>query len=306
MNSAQLTLVAALCAVVTVLAGLAAVREFRGRTVDPVRPLPRRAGRIRAVKAGLPETWQHRWRALVTTAGITALAVWAWTGWPVHGVLAGAAVLGFPFLLNPGTAAEQRIERLEAVGQWLNGLAGIHTAGISLVQTIRASTRHAPAPIAPHVRALDERLRSGMDAKAAFAHLADELGDGVADHVVLLFQSHAVNMGPGLSTALEALAVTIHQQAADARDIESDRAKIRKSSRIVSVVICIVFVGCMLNEAWSAWYQSPMGQIALAVLGGLFAWTLSWLRRAAASKPDPRLLNPLPAADTTPLLGGIR
>ncbi|MFJ6354839.1 type II secretion system F family protein [Streptomyces sp. NPDC092046] len=306
MNSSQLALVAALCALLTVLAGLIAVREWRGRVVDPAKPASRRVNRIRAAKASLPEAWQRRWRALVTTAGITVLAVWAWTGWPIHGVLAGAAVLGFPFLLNPGTAAEQRIERLEAIGQWLNGLAGIHTAGISLVQTIRASARNAPAPIAPNVRALDARLRSGMDAKQAFAQFADELGDGVVDHVALLFQSHAANMGPGLSTALEALAVTIHQQAADARDIESDRAKIRKSSRIVSIVICIVFVGCMLNEAWSAWYKSGMGQIALAVLGGLFAWTLSWLRRAAATKPDPRLLDPLNPAETAVATGAVR
>ncbi|MFF2305984.1 type II secretion system F family protein [Streptomyces sp. NPDC058128] len=299
MNSSQLALMAALCAVVTVLAGLLAVREWRGRTVDPAKPATRRANRIQAAKASLPDAWQRRWRPLVTTAGITVLAVWAWTGWPVHGLLAGAAVLGFPFLLNPGTAAEQRIERLEAIGQWLNGLAGIHTAGISLVQTIRASARNAPTPIAPQVRALDERLRSGMDAKTAFAYFADELGDGVVDHVALLFQSHAANMGPGLSSALEALAVVIHQQAADARDIESDRAKIRKSSRIVSIVICVVFVGCMLNDAWSAWYQSPGGQFALAILGGLFAWTLSWLRRAAVTKPDPRLLNPLPQAQAT-------
>lgn len=306
MNSPQLALVAALCALAMVLAGLFAVREWRGRVVDAAKPATRRASRIRAAKASLPEAWQRRWRALVTAAGITVLAVWAWTGWPVHGVLAGAAVLGFPFLLNPGTAAEKRIDRLEAIGQWLNGLAGIHTAGISLVQTIRASARNAPAPIAANVRALDERLRSGMDAKQAFALFADELGDGVVDHVALLFQSHAANMGPGLSTALEALAVTIHQQAADARDIESDRAKIRKSSRIVSIVICVVFVGCMLNEAWSAWYQSGMGQIALAVLGGLFAWTLSWLRRAAATKPDPRLLNPLPQAEPATAMGAAR
>ncbi|MEW1699337.1 MULTISPECIES: type II secretion system F family protein [unclassified Streptomyces] len=304
MNSSQLALVAALCALVMVLAGLIALREWRGRPIDLAKPASR-TSRIHEAKASLPEAWQRRWRALITTAGITVLVVWAWTGWPVHGVLAGAAVLGLPFLLNPGTAAEQRIQRLEALGQWLNGLAGIHTAGISLVQTIRASARNAPAPVAANVRALDERLRSGMDSKEAFALFADELGDGVVDHVALLFQSHAANMGPGLSSALEALAVTIHQQAADARDIESDRAKIRKSSRIVSIVISIVFVGCMLNEAWSAWYQSPAGQLALAILGGLFAWTLSWLRRAAATKPDPRLLNPLDQAEPA-LTGAAR
>jgi hypothetical protein len=117
--------------------------------------------------------------------------------------------------------------------------------------------------------------------------------------VELLFQSHAVYKGPGLSDALEALAVTIHQQAADARDIEADRAKVRKSSRMVSVVISIVVVGCMLNEGWSGWYQSPAGQIVLAVLGVMFAWTLSWLRRIARTKPDPRLLDPLPPSHLT-------
>ncbi|MET7563691.1 type II secretion system F family protein [Streptomyces sp. NPDC005479] len=299
MTTSQLALVAACCAVLTLLAIVAALRELRGRIPDPVKPTSRMADRIQRAKSDLPEKWQNRWRHLVITAVVAALVVWAWTGWPVHGLLAGAAVLGLPFILNPGTAAVHRIERLEALGQWLNHLAGVHTAGISLPQTIRASARNAPGPIAANVRALSERLRSGMDSHDAFALFADELADGVSDHVVLLFQSHAVYKGPGLSDALEALAVTIHQQAADARDIEADRAKVRKSSRMVSVVISIVVVGCMLNEGWSGWYQSPAGQIVLAVLGIMFAWTLSWLRRIARTKSDPRLLDPLPPTHLT-------
>jgi Flp pilus assembly protein TadB len=209
-------------------------------------------------------------------------------------------VLGLPFVLHPGGAAQFRIERLEALAQWLNHLAGVHTAGISLTQTVRASAKNAPAPIAVNVRALGERLRSGMDPTLAFAMFADELADGVTDHVVLLFQSHAVYKGPGLSDALEALAVTIHQQAADARGVEADRASVRKSSRQVSVVICIVVIGCMLNQAWSGWYASPVGQIVLAFLGGAFGWTLAWLRGIARTQPDPRLLDPLPAHLTRP------
>lgn len=299
MTTSQLALVAACCAVLTLLAVVAAVRELRGRVPDPVKPASRMADQIQRARSDLPEKWQNRWRHLVITAAVVTLVVWAWTGWPVHGLLAGAAVLGLPFILNPGTAAVHRIERLEALGQWLNHLAGVHTAGISLPQTIRASAKNAPGPIAPNVRALSERLRSGVESHDAFALFADELADGVSDHVVLLFQSHAVFKGPGLSDALEALAVTIHQQAADARDIEADRAKVRKSSRMVSVVISIVVVGCMLNEGWSGWYQSPAGQIVLAVLGIMFAWTLSWLRRIARTKPDPRLLDPLPASHLT-------
>ncbi|MFE0200939.1 type II secretion system F family protein [[Kitasatospora] papulosa] len=306
MNTSQLALVAACCAVLAIIAIVAAVREIRGRVPDLTKPKSRMTGRIQRAKAELPEKWQRRWRHLVTTAGIVTLVVWAWTGWPVHGILGGAAVLGLPYVLNPGTAATQRIERLEALGQWLNHLAGVHQAGISLPQTIRASAKAAPKPIAPNVRALADRLRSGMEAEDAFALFADELADGVSDHVVLLFQSHAVYKGPGLSDALEALAVTIHQQAADARDIEADRAKVRKSSRMVSMVICVVVVGCMLNDAWSGWYQSPLGQIVLAVLGGLFAYTLRWLRKIARTQPDPRLIDPLPGNATLTMTGGTR
>ncbi|MFB7356128.1 type II secretion system F family protein [Streptomyces gardneri] len=306
MNTSQLALIAALCAVLTVAAALSAVRELRGRTPDPAKPKTRLAGRLDRAKHELPEAWQRRWRHLLTAAGIAALLVWAWTGWPVHGLLTGAAVIGLPFILNPGTAAQTRIDRLEALGQWLNHLAGVHQAGISLPQTIRASAKAAPAPIAINVQALAERLRTGMEADDAFALFADELADGVADHVVLLFQTHAVYKGPGLSDALEALAITIHQQAADARDVEADRAKVRKSSRMVSAIICVVVTGCMLNPAWSGWYQSPLGQIVLAVLGGAFAYTLRWLRKIARTAPDPRLIDPMAAARRTALTGGTR
>ncbi|MFD7283844.1 type II secretion system F family protein [Streptomyces sp. NPDC059862] len=291
MTISELALIAALFAVLAVVAVVALVREVRGRVPDPLRPRRQFAARLHRAKAELPAKRQARWRYLVTTAGVVTLAVWAYTGWPIHGLLAGAAVLGLPFVLNPGTSGQARIERLEALAQWLNHLAGVHTAGIGLPATIRASAKNAPAPIAANVRALSERLRSGMEAHDAFDLFADEMADGVFDHVVLLFQSHAVYKGPGLADALEALAVTIHQQAADARDVEADRAKVHKSARLVSIVICIVVLGCMLNEAWSAWYQTPPGQVVLALLGGGFAWTLMMLRRIARTTPDPRLIE---------------
>ncbi|GAA2522967.1 type II secretion system F family protein [Streptomyces longisporus] len=291
MTISELALIAALSTALAVAALITLVREIRGRVPDPLKPRRQVANRIQRARAELPAKWQARWRYLVTTAGIVTLAVWAYTGWPVHGLLAGAAVLGLPFVLNPGTSGQARIERLEALGQWLNHLAGVHTAGIGLPATIRSSAKNAPAPIAANVRALSERLRSGMEAHDAFDLFADEMSDGVFDHVVLLMQSHAVYKGPGLADALEAMAVTIHQQAADARDVEADRAKVRKSARMVSVVVLIVVLGCMLNQAWSAWYQSPPGQVVLALLGGGFAYTLMMLRRIARTTPDPRLIE---------------
>ncbi|MFF7764169.1 type II secretion system F family protein [Streptomyces griseorubiginosus] len=291
MTTSELALVAALFAVLAVVAVITMVREIRGRVPDPLKPQRHFSVRVQRARAELPQKWQDRWRYLVTTAAVVTLGVWAYTGWPIHGLLAGAAVIGLPFVLNPGTSGQARIERLEALAQWLNHLAGVHTAGIGLPATIRSSAKNAPAPIAASVRALSERLRTGMEAHDAFDLFADEMADGVFDHVVLLFQSHAVYKGPGLADALEAMAVTIHQQAADARDVEADRAKVRKSARMVSIVVLIVVLGCMLNEAWSGWYQTPAGQIVLALLGCGFAWTLLMLRRIARTTPDPRLIE---------------
>ena len=291
MTISELALMAALFAVFAAVAVIALVGEVRGRRPDPLKPRRQLAARLRRARAELPEKWQARWRYLVTLAGVVTLGVWAYTGWPVHGLLAGAAVLGLPFVLNPGVSAQARIERLEALAQWLNHLAGVHTAGIGLPATIRASAKNAPAPIAANVRTLSERLRAGMEAHDAFDLFAAEMADGVFDHVVLLFQSHALYKGPGLADALEALAVAIHQQAADARDVEADRAKVRKSARMVSIVVLIVVLGCMLNQGWSGWYQTPAGQVVLALLGGGFAWTLMLLRRIARTTPDPRLIE---------------
>ncbi|WP_394426986.1 type II secretion system F family protein [Streptomyces sp. SGAir0957] len=306
MNTAQTSLIAALLAALSVVAVFLAVREGRGRTLKPGKPQSSMADRMQRAKAELPDKWQRRWRPLLLTAGLVTLIVWAWTGWPVHGLLAGAAVLAVPYILNPGTPALARIERLEALGQWLNSLAGIHRAGISLAQTIQSSVKTAPTPIAEHVTVLAQRLRVGIEPYDAYALFADELADGVVDHVMMLFQSHTQISGQGMSDALEALAANIHQQAADAREIEADRAKVRKNSRLTSTVVCVVVVGCMLNEQWSGWYQSPLGQIVLAVLGALFAYSLRWLRRMAIAKPDPRLLNPLPTTTRHLPEGGQR
>ncbi|ASY36997.1 type II secretion system F family protein [Streptomyces sp. CLI2509] len=300
MTSAQLSLLAALCALVLVALVAVAVREARGRVPDPTRPPSRLAARMRRARQDLPASWRARWRYLVAGACGTGALVWVITGWPVHGLLAAGAVLALPFVLHPGGAAQTRIAQLEAVAQWLNLLAGVHTAGISLAATVQATAKNAPGPIAGNVQHLALRLRDGMDPHDAFAFFADELADGVVDHVVLLLQSHAVYKGPGLADALEALAVTIHQQAADARDVEADRASVRKSSRQVSLIITVVVIGCMLNPAWSSWYQSTVGQIVLAVLGAAFAWTLTWMRRIARTEPDPRLLDPLPERPAAP------
>ncbi|MFE2037658.1 hypothetical protein ACFXBB_31325 [Streptomyces scopuliridis] len=120
-------------------------------------------GGIQHLKTELPEKWQRSRRHLLTTAGIAALVVWAWTGWPVHGLLAGAAVLGLPYVLTPGTGRDPA-DRATGSARAVVQPPGRRPPGRNQpAQTVRASAKAAPGPIAPNVRALADRLRSGME-----------------------------------------------------------------------------------------------------------------------------------------------
>ncbi|MYX19763.1 hypothetical protein GTY77_06755, partial [Streptomyces sp. SID8380] len=58
MTSAQLSLLAALCALVLVALVAVAVREARGRVPDPTRPPSRLAARMRRARQDLPASWR--------------------------------------------------------------------------------------------------------------------------------------------------------------------------------------------------------------------------------------------------------
>lgn len=285
---------AVLVAVIGVLAAVAglagAVRAWNGKAPRS-RPRPQKSRASSAV-AELPERWRRNVRPLLALAAVAGVITWAWTGYPVHGLVMAAATAGLPFVLYPGGSAAARIERLEALAMWLNQLAGVHVAGLSLEQTVRASAKSAPAALRDPVNVLSGRLQAGWPADEAYRKFADDLADGVGDHVVLLLLTHARDRGPGLSRALEALAATVGQQAADFREMEADRAKVRASARWVSVFILAIVGLTMINGSYTAPYGSPLGQMLLTVLALLFAGVLWWLRHMAQTDPDPRLLTP--------------
>ena len=293
MTGKTLTLVAMVSAAGLVAAVIGAITEVRGRTFDPLRPQSAVAVRLRRARAELPQAWRERYRWMVAAAAGCFVGVWAFTGWPVDGLIAAGAVLGLPYVLTPGGSAMARIERLEALAQWLRHLAAIHTAGVALTQTVEASAKGSPPAIAAEVRSLAGRLAAGQDPLAAFGAFATEMGDGVVDHIVLLFQSHAILRGQGLAAALTSLADSVAQQAADARAIDADRAKVRSSARMVSLVIWGVVLVSMLNKAWMAPYHTVVGQVVLLILGALFLGAFAALRRIVRGRPEPRLLGPL-------------
>jgi Flp pilus assembly protein TadB len=283
---------AAVCGMALTIGVSGAVLAVRGQEAAPTRPASKWTTRWQQAQAELPTAWRERGRWWLSAAGAAVIVVWAWTGYPVQGLVAGLAVLGLPYILHPEGSTGARIERLEALAQWLNQLAAVHQAGSTLERTIIASARNVPAALRADITRLAARLEDAWSPAVAYRAFAAEQADGVVDHVVLLFQSHQRSRGAGLSAALEALAASIGQQASDLRQVEADRAGVRKEARQVSLFTLAVVGVCMLNHAWTAPYGTWFGQLLLAFLAVMFVFALAWLRRMARSEPDPRLLAP--------------
>lgn len=252
-----------------------------------------RPGRIRGRAARavgeLPPGWRDNYRLLLAGAAGTGGLMWALAGWPVHGLLAFAAVAGLPFVLYPGGSGRTEVARLEAIAEWLQQLASVRAGGKPLEATI-VDLDTLPARLERPVGQLADRLRSGTPARWAYRQLADDLASRIGDDIAQLFMDHVTSRGPGLARALSAHAALVARQAADVRDIDAERAKARSEARRVSLFAIAVVAVILVNGSYSQPFATPIGQLGLLVLGGLFVASLLWLRRMAVMEEEPRTL----------------
>ncbi|MFE7034638.1 type II secretion system F family protein [Streptomyces sp. NPDC057621] len=259
------------------------------------RPATRRSRRgrirgrlVRAVEE-LPPGWRDNYRLLLAGAAGAGALMWAVTGWPVHGLLAFAAVAGLPFVLYPGGSGRAEIARLEAIAEWLQQLASVRAGGKPLEATI-VDLDTVPALLEQPVGRLADRLRSGMPARRAYRELADDLGSRIGDDIAQLFIDHLTSRGPGLARALSAQAALVARQSADLRDIDAERAKARSEARRVSLFAITVVTVILVNGSYAQPFATPSGQLGLLVVGVLFVASLLWLRRMAVLEDEPRTL----------------
>jgi Flp pilus assembly protein TadB len=260
---------------------------------SPGRPRgSRRLGALRAMAwAEVPPGWQRRYKPLAAVAAVVGLGVWLWSGWPVHGLLAAGVILAFPWVWYPGGSSNARVGRLEELAQWLQQVAALHAAGIALEQTIAASAPNAPAGLRLPVSQLAGRLQAGWSPDDAYTEFAADLDDGAADHIVMLLISHARDRGAGLSGALKQLGNQVAQDTAMLRKVDAERASIRAEARWITVIL-VVLATAVLSSGMAVPYQSPAGQAVLLLLGVGVVAVLGWMRRIAATAPDPRMLIP--------------
>lgn len=236
--------------------------------------------------------------ALGSLAGIV-------TGWPVGALLIGGFVWAAPGLLGGKRAAQAQIARTEAVAAWTETLRDTLAAAAGLQRAIVVTAGVAPAAIAPEVRRLAQRLREMEPMPAAMRRFADEVQDATADLVVstlvLAYERRAGN----LSALLGALATSARQEAAMARRVLADRARVRAAVSVVAVFTLGAFgLLVLFNRSFLRPYDSLTGQLVLAVDGAMFACGFMVLHRLARLPLTERVLTakprPLAISDGTP------
>ena len=221
--------------------------------------------------------------------GILALVL---TRWPVAAVGIAALVIFWPQMFGGQRLEQTQILQLEALVMWTESLRDTITARASLEQAIPATAGTASAAIRPALNRLTGLVRSRVPLDRALLALSAELNDGSADKVIGSLILNTRQRGTGLAAVLTSLAAAAREELDQRRRVSAGRATMRRSVQIV-VVITIAFAVFLVlfSRTYVKPYGSPGGQIALAIVVGLFAAAFMWMRKLAGGEPNTPFLS---------------
>ena len=228
------------------------------------------------------------WRAGLVV--VAAFVVFAVTGWPAAGVLAGACAWLAPMLVGVRAGRDRLTRRSEAVASWTEMLRDTIASHAGLQEAIAVTSRVAPVAIREEVQALSIRAeRDGLS--PALRRFAEDLDDPVADLVVASLVIAAERQAQRLGELLGQIAVAAREQAAMRMRVETGRARTYASSKALVVITFGLAVSLLLfAPSFMEPYDTTTGQLVLVGIGVLFSaalWGLVALGRPAAT---PRLL----------------
>jgi len=229
--------------------------------------------------------------ARTVMAVLAFFAVMAATQWVVLAVSL-ALLVGFWKRIFGGAAEERRaIERLEGLSGWTESLRDTIAGAVGLEQAIPATAVNAAPVIRPSLNLLVDRLRVREPLPTALMKFADDLDDPSADLIIAALVLNARLRGPGLRDVLGALSESGREELDLRRRVEGSRRSTRRSVQIV-VFVTFVVSGLLIvfNQQYLEPYDTPAGQMMLAVVIGLFALGVFWLRRLAGVEVPERFL----------------
>jgi len=243
--------------------------------------------RIRAQRLGSAVV-----RVRVGAALAVGLVVLVLTRWPVAAAGVAALVVAWPYLFGGAGAEKLAIARLEALVVWTESLRDTVAANVSLEQAISASTQRAPLLLQPALARLAGQLRVQTPLDAALRDLADDLEAPGADQVIAALILNVRRRGDRLAQVLSGLCTAAREDLDLHRRIHAGRAGLRRSVQIIVVItVAIAAYLTAFGGAFMHPYDSPAGQLALALVIGLFGAGFAWMRRLSTDEDTARFLT---------------
>jgi Flp pilus assembly protein TadB len=233
--------------------------------------------------------WRDAGRS-IGLALVAAMVGWLLTGWPAIGGLAASVAIIAPKLLGARARREATRARSEALAAWAEMLRDTVSSHAGLREAISITAKVAPKPIRAEVQLLSARAEREPLTRA-LRQFAAELDDPVADLIVAALVIAADRQAHRLSELLSQIAASAREQVGMRTRVETGRARTYASSRAL-VLITFGFAAMLMvfSPKYMEPYDSFVGQLVLAGIGGLFAaalWGLVELSKPAAA---PRIL----------------
>lgn len=232
-----------------VLAGL------RGRTVVAAGTIGHRVDRL----------------ALRTTLAVgVGLVVFLATHWPVAALTAAGIGAWLPSAVTASGRVTAEVAKVEAVAAWTEQLRDTLAAANGLESAIAATARLASRPIAPMVERLGARIGYERTADALRGFAAD-VDHPSADFVVAALVVASEHQARDLTGLLGHLATTAREEAQMRTRVWVGRARTRTAVRVIAAIVPLMVAAVMaLDRTYFAPYDTAGGQVALAIVAGVF------------------------------------
>lgn len=222
-------------------------------------------------------------------AGVAALA---FTGWVAGGILGALGAWVLPRFLGTDRAHAKELERIEAVAVYTELLRDTLSAAAGLEQSLIAAAPASPPAIREQAGELAARISSGMRLPEALRLFAIEVGDATCDLVVAALTLAAANSSRNLADLLGTLAQAARDQASLRLRTAADRARTRTTVRaITATILGMVIALTIFAHSYLAPYGTPVGQVVLLAVAGVFALSFVWLARIARGPAPVRFLT---------------
>ena len=232
-----------------------------------------------------PESWLVQ-GGLGVIAGV---AVGLITGWVVAGLAALAAGLALPAIRRNRQAQRAQLARAEALPAWCEMLRDTLTGSAHGLETvIKVTASVAPLPLRADTDILVSNLgRLSLD--DSLRAFAERVADPVCDQVVM---GLLVRGSGDLASVLSSIAASARQELEVRGRVEAGRSGLRWTARVIIGITLLLAGGiALIHGDYLAVYSTPLGEVLLAVVVGVFAAGLWLMERVTRGAPPPRLLS---------------